>query len=588
MGKKAPAPPPAPDPRATAQAQSEFNMDAARANARLNRVNQYTPDGSLTYTELPGDRWEARTAYSPTQQRLADLSTGAQETYGRAALNQLGQVEQRLSTPFQFDGPRFTGDVRDRSGGLRYGVQDRTGGLQYGVQDRTGGLQYGVADRTGGLQYGVQDRSNALQYGVADRTGELRRDIGDYSQSLRYDTPDRTGQMQSGVNLAQRADFTGIGDPNQSRDAVQQALLSRINPELERERAALESRLANQGITMGSEAWNTGMQDYSRAANDARFGAILNAGNEQSRVFNLGLQQAGLGNEARLSEGSFRNSAVGQAAQMDLARANLANTATQSAYGMGLGRAGFANAATAQAADNDMNRARLTNEANQQAYAMDIGRSEFTNAANQQALGQDLARAEFTNAANQQALGQDLARSEFTNAASQQALGQDLARSEFTNAASQQALGQDLDRAQFANAASQQAYGMDRDRAQFRNAAIQQAYGMDLGRAQFGNAARQQSLEEQLALRGQPINEASALLSGSQVNLPQFQNVAQTQYSAPDYAGSVAQNYAGATSMWNAANQSAGAKNAAVAGAFGSLAGAGLGGWARNGFKFGG
>lgn len=338
MSGGAKAAPPAPDPVATARAQAEFNSQAARETAALNRVDQLTPQGDSRWRQAPGTgQWENVVSYSPEQQRLYDASTQGQEIYARSALQQLGNVEGRLSQPFEYSGPDITTNVQDRSGNLQYGV-----------------------------------------------------------------------------NLAQRPDYTGLGDPNQSREAVQQALLARINPDLERERAALESRLANQGITMGSQAWNTGMQDYSRQANDARYGAILNAGDEQSRMFGLGMQQAGFGNDARMQQATFGNQAV------------------------------------------------------------------------------------------------------------------------------------------------------------------QQAYGMDIGRATFGNQARQQSLQEQLALRAQPINEASALLTGGQVQNPQFNPVAQVGVQAPDYAGGVGQNYAGAVNWTNGVNQRQGANNAAMGSAAGAVGGAAI------------
>ena len=337
MSSKAPAAPPPPDPVATAKAQSEYNLQAAQENAKLNRVNQYTPQGSSVWTAprgsqgwdeqsyltanpdvansgltgeqhyerygrtenrqgvaqgyQPASEWEQTVSLSPEQQKLYDQSIAGQTLYGDAALSQLRGVQDTLSRPFQFDGP-------------------------------------------------------ALQ---------------------------------------SRPDFTGIGDPNQSRDAVQEALMARINPDLERERAALESRLANQGITMGSQAWNTGMQDYSRMANDARFGAVLNAGQEQTRMFGLGM-----------------------------------------------------------------------------------------------------------------------------------------------------------------------------------------------GQAQLGNAARQQSLEQQLALRAQPLNEAAALLSGSQVQSPQFSGIPQVMVQAPDYAGGVGQNYSGSVSQANAASARQGANNGAMAGAGSAIAAAAI------------
>jgi hypothetical protein len=57
-------------------------------------------------------------------------------------------------------------------------------------------------------------------------------------------------------------------------------------------------------------------------------------------------------------------------------------------------------------------------------------------------------------------------------------------------------------------------------------------FGMDLSRAGFNNQNRSQALQEMLALRNQPINEISALMSGGQVSLPQAQ-----AYNAPNIAG---------------------------------------------------
>jgi hypothetical protein len=457
---------------ATAQAQGAVNADTAKLNARLNRVDQITPYGNLTYNTVPGfdveaavredalknannpdynaagyreaatkaaqnsERYSATTTLSPAQQRQLDLTNQAQELYGTAAVSQLGQVQNALSKPFQYQGPDVQTSVQDRSGGVQNNVQDRAGALNYLIP---GGYEEQ-------LQRSVQNRTGEVQRGVQDRTG----------------------------NIQTRADFTGIGDANQSRDAVQNALFARINPQLETQRAALEARLVNQGITPGSQAWETGMRDYAQQANDARYGAILNAGQEQSRIFGLGFGQTNLNN---------------------------------------------------------------------------------------QAVGQQM--------------GNDLQRGEFANNATQQVMSNDLQRGQFANQAAGQAQGMYIDRANFNNQAQQQAYGMDLGRAGLNNQAIQQQYGMDIGRGQFGNAAVQQSLQQQLALRGQPINEASALLSGQQIQYPQFQNAPQVQIQAPDYQGMVAGNYGVANSQYNANVAKAAADNAAMAQFAGQVAGAG-------------
>jgi hypothetical protein len=71
------------------------------------------------------------------------------------------------------------------------------------------------------------------------------------------------------------------------RSRAEDALLSRINPQIERDRAATEARLANQGIGLGSRAYSAAQGDMAQAANDARLGAILGAGDEQARDFSV-------------------------------------------------------------------------------------------------------------------------------------------------------------------------------------------------------------------------------------------------------------------------------------------------------------
>lgn len=79
-------------------------------------------------------------------------------------------------------------------------------------------------------------------------------------------------------------------------------------------------------------------------------------------------------------------------------------------------------------------------------------------------------------------------------------------------------------------------------------------------------AGRGQSINEILTERNQPLNEISALMSGSAVSQPNFASTPQTQVAGTDYAGMVANNY-------NAQNQQYQAKlgqqNAMMGGLFG-------------------
>lgn len=219
MGKSSPSPPPAPDPKETAAAQGVANEATARVTAKMNRVDQVTPYGNLTYEDLGDDRWRATQTLSPDEQAQLAQSNQAIATYGRAANAQLLQAEQTLSQRFNPE--------------------------------------------------------------IVDRSGDIQRTL----------------------------DFGQFGNPSATRDSVEAALNARLQPQQDRDRAALETRLANQGITMGSEAWRSGMDDYSRALTDQRLAVTAQGRGEQESLYNMALGAANL-----------NNSAVGQQSNLDTSR----------------------------------------------------------------------------------------------------------------------------------------------------------------------------------------------------------------------------------------------------------------------------
>jgi len=90
------------------------------------------------------------------------------------------------------------------------------------------------------------------------------------------------------------------------------ALMERMNPQLDRSRQQLETNLANRGIKLGSAAYDRALDESNRSTNDARIAAILNAGQEQSRVAGLNRDRATFGNNAR--QQTFQNTASTTAA----------------------------------------------------------------------------------------------------------------------------------------------------------------------------------------------------------------------------------------------------------------------------------
>ena len=165
---------------------------------------------------------------------------------------------------------------------------------------------------------------------------------------------------------------------------------------------------------------------------------------------------------------------------------------------------------------------------------------------------------------------------EFGNKAQQQIFTQGKERGEFANTAQQQQYEQLFGRGQFANAAQQQDFSQQAARGTFSNAALAQNFGQAQTAFNASNAARQQALNEKFALRNQPINEISALLSGSQVSQPNFVNPNTSTIANTDVAGMINKNF---DQQMAVSNQQSATANNIIGGMFGFAGGLGRGGY---------
>lgn len=95
------------------------------------------------------------------------------------------------------------------------------------------------------------------------------------------------GTTGAAGQLAQNIDTTPMGSFEDIRAQSLDALTQRMDPMIERDRQRMETQLANQGIGMGSRAFSASQDDMSRGVNDARLGAVLASGDEQSRAMQM-------------------------------------------------------------------------------------------------------------------------------------------------------------------------------------------------------------------------------------------------------------------------------------------------------------
>lgn len=156
-------------------------------------------------------------------------------------------------------------------------------------------------------------------------------------------TVDSNGMPVGSVDLQGKLGSDGLPaldyGTSDSRARVEQALLSRINPQIQQDRADTETRLLNSGIEKGSDAWNREMTRLDQQANDARMGAVTAGGAEESRLAGLQMGQRsqlfgeqGARATAALNEGTFANQSARDSVLAALSAAEQGNKARSQGF----------------------------------------------------------------------------------------------------------------------------------------------------------------------------------------------------------------------------------------------------------------
>ena len=465
---------------------------------------------------------------------MVDLDTPNIEQYLTPDAQATLEAQQRVERAFSGLGEKAIGRVQDV-----YGTSFTPQGLPEQQFQFQGG---GPLPTLPGLQGQARSDVSALpvnygptagQYGFAaggpqglDLQGLDTSGIGGVQTGT-----GQFGQAQGGPNaprLQGQLDTSQLAAmPVNAGMTAQQAIMSRLDPQLQRQRAQLETQLTNQGLARGGEAYNAAITEQQQQENDLRTQAAL-----QGISLDMGARQQGLGEAQTL--GSFAN-------QSALAGFGAGQQATQSQ-----------NAAIAQNAGIALQSGQFANQAQAQQFAQRLAAGEF---------GRDAQLASFQTGQSAQ---------DAVNRAISQNFGQGLQAQGAYNAAAGQQFGQDMDIAGLYNASLAQNQQATLQQAQAQAALQSQGFNQAQSQANFQNAQRQAALQEQLALRQLPLNEVAAIMGGAQVQLPQFQAYQGAEVgAAPVFAGTQA---AGNFAQQNYGNQTA-AYNAKM-GLYGSLAGA--------------
>ena len=345
MGKKTPKPPAPIDYAAAAASQGQANLASALQTSYLSNPNIVNPYGSSTTTwgeardasgnVIPGQtQATVRQELNPNSAAALASQQEVEKQLSALALQGTGVAAKQLSTPFSYDPSKSFLNTT--------GPQAQT----YTPSAALGALNYGPKAGEYGTAAGVDPNA----YGRA--TGQL--------------------DLSNVAAMPVNAGMTG-----------QNAILSRLAPQIQQSEAAMAQRLANQGITQGSEAYRNAMRTQGQQANDLYTQAAL-----QGIGLDMGANQQGYGQA--LSSAGLYNQAIGQNFGQGATAREMQNQAIAQNFGQGVTSTGLQNAAQAQAANQQMAQESANREAQNQIFNQQMSSANFQNAARQSDLQMQL------------------------------------------------------------------------------------------------------------------------------------------------------------------------------------------------------
>ncbi|MGV2071672.1 tail fiber domain-containing protein [Agrobacterium vitis] len=288
--------PESPSASETAAAQTATNVSTATANSYMNNINQVTPDGNRTYSQSGTQK-----VYDPNSKTYMDIPTWTETTT-------LSDQQNAIKT--QEDGANLN--------------MATLANTQSGKLNSILGQSLDLSSAPAASNPSALSTPSYTSYQSGPTLNTSVADAGNITNSI-----------------ANAGDITKSYDVNYDTSKYEQALMDRLNPQLQQDESALEAKLVNQGLQPGSEAYNRAYEQQNQKSNDARIAAILNAGQEQTRVANLKKDQA-----------TFQNSAQAQQYSQNANDSTFANSAQSQQYGQNYQNAGFTNSALQQMYSN--------------------------------------------------------------------------------------------------------------------------------------------------------------------------------------------------------------------------------------------
>lgn len=531
MGKDSGSAPAPPDPTATAEAQAAANIKAAFSTAQINNPNIRNPYGSST------TQYGANAFFAANPAAAAQFK---QESYGLSPedfAKLYSSDRPGMANPYSEYTPYVTQSLNPESQKI------------FDAQQQTRMQLANLSNLGASNAYSVLSNPFSFNYLGANNTG---------ANTTGANTGGGYGLPNYGLPLV------SINDP-----AAQQAQaeeIARIKAGAPRPVGGITGKAANASIAdAGAISQGPNAADFLAGGGPkaseflAKGGPSASgylAGNAPDFQDYLASKTLDTTNVAKMpiNAGTTAEEAIMARLEPQLAR-NRVSTETQ-LINQGL-RPG------SEAYNNAINLlGQQENDQRTQAVLQGLGLDLTANA---QGYNQALSSGQFGNLAQAQNFGQGLAGQTLTNQAKAQNFGQGNVEQALYNAAQGQNFGQSATSQNITNQAAGQNYTQNYNTIALNNAAQQQKFAQNAQQAAFENQARQQALAEAIQQRQMPLNEISALMSGSQIQNPTFQPYTGATVAAVPTA-QIAQNaYAG---QMNAYNQGVANDNAEMSALF--------------------
>jgi hypothetical protein len=249
--------PPPPDYIGQAREQGQQNLLAQQIATQANRVNQITPWGSSTWSSSPAPGYPSSSVPTTVPFSAGQQSQPIQQAAKSAnSVNPYDPVKQQLLA--------FSGEGRATP------AQQAAKAAQAGVPFGPGSGQ--ILSAIAPQQWTNTVALNPAEQEKLDRQRAIDAGLGTQAQSMLGRVTDSYAQPFT-LDGAPAAGVAGFG----ANEEYRQAIMSRLAPDLLRQRERQEAQLIAQGVggNTNSGAWDRAQQELGRNETDASLQALL-------------------------------------------------------------------------------------------------------------------------------------------------------------------------------------------------------------------------------------------------------------------------------------------------------------------------